>query len=167
MQAWFTFSKSCPELSLTVPFDGEEIDQSSTRSEGTANLYFRRCIPIKEERNGDDNTRGYDITPKMDNEVAGDDFKGHESGFKDEKVPASSESKSFIDVAASESNEWRTNGQVRHHLGHAWNTCLAGKFLRVGEAFQRCSLLREGTLQGKSSSNGFALGYLALEGSLT
>jgi hypothetical protein len=76
----------------------------------------------------------------MNDHIASGHLKGYQDRFEDEKVPASlpmivnkrafqidwgsgivnthSESKSFGPVPSCETNEWRRNRQIGHHLGH-------------------------------------------------
>ena len=96
------FAQGEPEFGFAVPLDREEVDQG-----------------VADDDDGDDPAGRHDVAPVVDDDVAGDDFERHKHGFKHEEVVPSSDAEGFVDVPACEADEWRRDGKVGDHLGHA------------------------------------------------
>ena len=55
----------------------------------------------------------------MNYEITGDDFKWDEHGFEDEKVVACSDTKCFVDITASKTDEGGGYREVSDHFSHS------------------------------------------------
>lgn len=95
-------SEGGPELGLTVPLYGQQVDKG-----------------VQDDGNGDDDSSRYNITPEVDNDITGGNFERYHGSFKDEEVPTTSKAKGFIDITTSEPNKGRRDRQVSNHFSHA------------------------------------------------
>lgn len=56
----------------------------------------------------------------MDDQVAGDDFKGDQEGFEHEEVVPGRDAEGFVDIPSSEADEGTGDGKICDHFGHAY-----------------------------------------------
>jgi len=72
-------------------------------------LGSREYLRVHDDDNSNDGTDGDSITPVLDNDIASHNLERHQRSFENEEVITSSDTKSFIDVTTSKTNEWRRN----------------------------------------------------------
>jgi hypothetical protein len=82
--------------------------------------HWGKCIPVEHNHNRDYSTSWYDVAPKADDDVAGDDFKRYKRSFEDEEIPSGCYAEGIVNVASCEANEGGGNGEVGHHLSNTW-----------------------------------------------
>lgn len=70
------FAESCPEFSLTIPLDGEDVNQAAMMSELAA-LCQTEYSRIKDDNNSNDATSWYHITPVVNHDITRSNLKRH------------------------------------------------------------------------------------------
>jgi hypothetical protein len=76
-------------------------------------------LPIKHNDNRDHSACWDDFAPIVDDDIAGDNFKGYERGLEDEEIIARGNTKRLVNVTTGETDKWRRNGKISHHFRHA------------------------------------------------
>lgn len=100
------FTKSQPELRLSVPLDGEEVDGTKLLStQGVTVAGYHK--PVKDQTNSDHSCNRNFCGPVLKDDIASHNFKRHKGSFKNEEVVPSCYTKGLIDISTSESDEGR------------------------------------------------------------
>lgn len=76
-------------------------------------------VPIEDDDDGDDPTCWDGVTPKMDNEITSDDFKGDQHSLEDKEVVARGDSEGLVNISTSKADEWRGDGEISDHFSHS------------------------------------------------
>lgn len=96
------FARRQPELRLSVPTDGEDVDER-----------------IEEDTDETDGPDGDVVPPKLQNQVERRDLERDEDGFVEEEIPARHETEGLVDPFSGISDEGTRHGHVHGHLGDA------------------------------------------------
>ena len=75
--------------------------------------------PIEYDRDGNDASSRYNVTPIMDYDIASYNLERHQRGFENEEVIPRRHTKGFVNVAAGKSYERRRYGQICDQFCHA------------------------------------------------